>query len=539
MYRGTSPIFDVPEFPPLRRVKPLPKRRRTSGEGVAPADTVGFTPVLPADGPVDMTAFGLNLPLPPYYMPMFSGVQEMFRMSEQHEAALGYPGRFAEEHGDGDYVDHLQQPGNTKKRKVPAAHHGAGDAPASPITALEGEELDEHGQLVPVAAGGGGDGVEAGNVLPAAAAAGAAVPLRKNRSSAATLAGLQHKELLKTRKRQLAAVLGALSHGDTLALDQALSARYSSMVAPPRRGETYERPLRRWGQRRTTGLTLLPAPAGDGPQVPSTEFTFACPSPTSERLVSTREEVAVLHARFEAELARQAAKAAEVAKQGAQTAEGGTVAKRGPREQRARSAGTPPAPSANTGQGDAAGGGGAKTRTAKKKKRSALANASNPHHLRNYVPSRMPHTGPATGVQAAGAGNASLVSPAPVRFLAAEIAPRRGKKTTGAAAAATATGPAEEEWICALCEYNLFYGADAAFRRAVRSRKKILVRRRRARERAAAAARGQKTGAARAEPGGGDVDGDAEGAGGDGDGGGAGAQAGGALKRERDKHGGV
>ncbi|KAF8961513.1 hypothetical protein BDZ97DRAFT_1200995 [Flammula alnicola] len=31
MYRGTpSPIFDVPEFPTLRRVKPLPKRRRTS-----------------------------------------------------------------------------------------------------------------------------------------------------------------------------------------------------------------------------------------------------------------------------------------------------------------------------------------------------------------------------------------------------------------------------------------------------------------------------------------------------------------------------
>lgn len=25
-----------------------------------------------------------------------------------------------DEHGDGDYIDHLQQPGNTKKRKVPA-----------------------------------------------------------------------------------------------------------------------------------------------------------------------------------------------------------------------------------------------------------------------------------------------------------------------------------------------------------------------------------------------------------------------------------
>jgi hypothetical protein len=57
----------------------------------------------------------------------------------------------------------------------------------------------------------------------------------------------------------------------------------------------------------------------------------------------------------------------------------------------------------------------------------------------------------------------------------------------------------EDEWICALCEYNLFYGEEGAFRRAVRSRKKILVRRRRARERAAAAASGQKTAAARVE----------------------------------------
>jgi hypothetical protein len=49
---------------------------------------------------------------------------------------------------------------------------------------------------------------------------------KKGKLTAATLAGLQHKEQLKARKRQLAAVMGALSHGDTLALDQALSFNY-------------------------------------------------------------------------------------------------------------------------------------------------------------------------------------------------------------------------------------------------------------------------------------------------------------------------
>jgi hypothetical protein len=54
------------------------------------------------------------------------------------------------------------------------------------------------------------------------------------------------------------------------------------------------------------------------------------------------------------------------------------------------------------------------------------------------------------------------------------------------------TNPADE-WICAFCEYELFYGDEQDYRRAIRSRKKILRRRRRARERAAAAASGNTT----------------------------------------------
>jgi hypothetical protein len=134
--------------------------------------------------------------------------------------------------------------------------------------------------------------------------------------------------------------------------------------------------------------------------------------------------------------------------------------------------------------------GGGKVKSGKKKKRSALANASNPHHLRNYVPSRLPHTGggDGPGVQGQNAGNANTIWPLPLRFLSAEVPPRRSKKTA-AVPLVQLTHPSEE-WICSFCEYELFYGEDAVYRRAVRNRKKILKRRRRARERAAAAASG-------------------------------------------------
>jgi hypothetical protein len=114
-----------------------------------------------------------------------------------------------------------------------------------------------------------------------------------------------------------------------------------------------------------------------------------------------------------------------------------------------------------------------------------------------------------------------LLGPLPLRFLTAELPAKKGangggtgggggKKQKGSggsnAGSNTANGGAThntsamlsllvpgDEWICAFCEYDLFFGDDAAFRKAVRSRKKILKRRRRARERAAAAANGVKT----------------------------------------------
>ena len=221
----------------------------------------------------------------------------------------------------------------------------------------------------------------------------------------------------------------------------------------------------------------------------------------------------MLRCRFEEELARQAAKAEQLAAAENKAISGlepasvptsvTTRAKgaKGKKSQRAKApkgeqqAGVadsqvdsqPPPPSGGTTPVKVRG---------KKKKRSALANASNPHHLRNYVPSRLPNSGQYGGSLngASQPQQQSWVSSLPVQFLSAEI-PRRRKQKGGEPVASPVTQvplthPADE-WICAFCEYDLFYGDDVRYRRAVRNRKKILRRRRRARERAAAAASGR------------------------------------------------
>jgi len=168
----------------------------------------------------------------------------------------GGGGRDDDGRGDLDYIDHLQQHGNTKKRKVPAnaggsprgGHSGDGGRPGSPSSLFPD---DEHN------GGGLGGGLSTASaelqrdrerdrdrdrdrdredsdsstppvMYPPSPFPGqlSIVIQKRGKLTAATLAGLQHKEMLKSRKRQLAAVMGALSHGDTLALDQALSASY-------------------------------------------------------------------------------------------------------------------------------------------------------------------------------------------------------------------------------------------------------------------------------------------------------------------------
>jgi hypothetical protein len=192
--------------------------------------------------------------------------------------------------------------------------------------------------------------------------------------------------------------------------------------------------------------------------------------------------VSSLHAEFEAELTKQAARVAEAAKRSAARAAKRAGASRTGHQ----------TPSLDSAALPKSSGG------RKKKKRSAMANASNPHHLKNYVPSRVLSSGGAPpSAQVAAANAQNLVGPMPLRFLSAQLPPRRNKgERVSSGTGNIATTAPEDEWICAFCEFDLFYSLNEnAFRRAVRNRKRVLSRRRRAREKAAMSAGGRKTGA--------------------------------------------
>ena len=90
----------------------------------------------------------------------------------------------------------------------------------------------------------------------------------------------------------------------------------------------------------------------------------------------------------------------------------------------------------------------------------------------------------------------SYLGPFPFRFLSAALPPRKKRTSGGVTPLVTNLTNPEEEWMCAFCEYNLFYGDEKAFKKALAQRKTILKRRRRAMERAAAAAAGRKKGVA-------------------------------------------
>ncbi|KAI0255734.1 hypothetical protein BJV78DRAFT_1172953 [Lactifluus subvellereus] len=315
------------------------------------------------------------------------------------------------------------------------------------------------------------------------------------------MVGLRQKEMLRHRRRQLATALGMPALGDSLALDQALLANYALLNGNRSSGTSRNARLKsRWVRRRASRVvrrhrTLAPAPPSEPTRriFPGGEFTFTSLSAASERLIATRAEYTVLYDRFEYELARQVDKAAESAK-GHAAVGAGAAAKRGERAVRKARAITQSAQ--DTTDTPAVSKSPSSTKTSgKKKKRSALANASNPHHLRNYVPSRMPNQGHLSAAQL-GANTQNLLSALPLRFLSAQIPPRRGNNTQSwAAGASQQLGNPAEEWICPTCEYRLFYGdEEQGYQIGIRNRKKILKRRRRARERAAAAANGSGTG---------------------------------------------
>ena len=301
MYGALSPVFDVPEVPTLRRVKPLPKRRRTSepshnDDGGRPisAFSSGTLDASSEELMAHADALSAQMALQSYYMPVLGGVHDLFNKDlvppTNTPIDLG-GGTFGlgdyrgsqddDELGEGDYTEHLQQPGNTKKRKVPANMSGGAHGRDSGGNSGAEDELSERG----VPTGGRGDReYDATGERPGAGA----LVQRKGKLPRATLAGLQHKELLRARKRQLQAVIGQLAQqGDTLALDQALSASYpfarltlSDKPPPPLR----VRLSRRRGPRLARAFRAFRAslpPNTYEPKIvvpPESDFSFACDS---------------------------------------------------------------------------------------------------------------------------------------------------------------------------------------------------------------------------------------------------------------------
>ncbi|KAI6001223.1 hypothetical protein EDD15DRAFT_2477700, partial [Pisolithus albus] len=499
-HRGSPPVFDAPEFPPLRRLKPLPKRRRTSdcATDIVAADQSVDILSLPAPmeslfGSVQSIAeepiaqagsLTSQIALQSYYASILTG--GVGALAEDLSGFLGQSldlsavcqkpidERFTsvrqdEDHSEEDSMDHLQQPGNTKKRKVPVNMSGSASWPELPLRG-EGNITD----------GAFSMGRLDQDLDFFVAPSSVSQTTRKGKISPSALAGLQHKELLKHRKRQLATVLGALSLSDTLALDQALSTHIPFVNAMP--DAPFDSPKVRLSHRR--GPRLARAAKAEGlsdastkATFPTARFTFSCPSTTSERLLATKKEMLALRARFETELARQASKVAKAASQAKKAGAEATKALRPKRsdkaQQRPRTA--PIDRPTELSKPPPLG----KSRRDKKKNTSTV---SDRQERKNYVSSRLAVPAPS---------NQTNTNLHPFRFLSANIPPRK-RKVAVVTPTAQIVDP-EEEWICPQCEYSLFYSDGPEYKRAIRNRKKTLQRRRRAQERAAGSLNASKT----------------------------------------------
>lgn len=121
-----------------------------------------------------------------------------------------------------------------------------------------------------------------------------------------------------------------------------------------------------------------------------------------------------------------------------------------------------------------------------KKKRSAHANANNSHHINNFVPSRAPVTSHHSSSYTDSMPPPLTSWPASEEAIAAaEAAGVRVRDRSNGSFFAGA-----DEWLCARCDYEIFYGEESSLARMIKQRKKVLKVRRKAKERAAKAANG-------------------------------------------------
>ena len=276
----SSPPFDIPipDYLPLRRVKPLPKRKRSSPDPARslPLNTL-LPPILPPPPGPDATAEELiahaealsaQITLQSYFLPTLNGgIADLTRRSSSSSCSSGggdgngvevsraplvnvnasvdvdvtpAPGECRE----GDHTDQSQQQGNAKKRKVPAHLSGSQMGPDS----ADVHSGEEDQVLMPP----GSERVPTGFACPSEAVVGRAAPGeeafnggaeadgRQGKVLPATMVGLRQKQVLNHRRRQLAALLGSglgsPSLGDSLALDQALLSNNNALLNDHRSG---------------------------------------------------------------------------------------------------------------------------------------------------------------------------------------------------------------------------------------------------------------------------------------------------------------
>lgn len=248
-----------------RQVKPLPKRRRTSRAGSDDDDRL-------------TQSSNTYLPSPSYYHPIYSGRVDRLKHesnvspaqppASQPTKPSSFPSRsriIDDADPEGDYADHLQQPNNTKKRKVPAAAsvHAVREPAATSPDDDKPDDTISHPPRVNLSGKSAESIGSDTHDLPTT---------RRRKYSPVTLATLRLKELIHARRKIMGAVIR--DNTDDLALEFALSAPF---VRPPAK-----QPSRAWsyGPRFRRRPRAPVSVASQREPCFSGAFTFSCVNPS-------------------------------------------------------------------------------------------------------------------------------------------------------------------------------------------------------------------------------------------------------------------
>ena len=300
----------------FRRFKPLPKRRRTAAlNGLRneydPTEITSFS----FQDPQALAALA-DLHAKPYFSQLNAqqAIRDLFTSDTTDPRLLAdFTGLYtnpavapvmpaipdSEEPLESDYIDHLQLPANTKKRKVPGLNRiqvSAGNSIGSAGHA--GAELTEPGPTSPINEGALQlaahrllvDGPEGIDVFSSTIHSVSPDPVRKaHRDSPVTQASLRQKALINARKKQLAAALEEVPESDSLSLERALLARYPQLDSIfDTKPSTYLRNSRKANLKQSKPKSSSAQERHPG-IVPTCDFTFVYPSPGALHAVALVE----------------------------------------------------------------------------------------------------------------------------------------------------------------------------------------------------------------------------------------------------------